>query len=403
MSCSVNFTGVTVTVNATVNLTVSGVTTVVTMHPVVGVGTDAFSLDQRGSWSLYFGQESQGPAIDFARGADAAKYEWVQVVNSTAAGRSSATASQSRNGAALLDLVDPNDQEVNDSPAETLDYAWPYLSRSDTFSTYLMYRPSDFDVWVPLQRIDWWWSGNATYNSNHQHLEWWWFLDNEHHGSSHHFVPVVVRQRQGFTMEMNTEVEKMSASLPGPLRRLFPFTSCCALLVTCAGLGPCQSQPQKAEPAAAAMGPAASNAILEMTIKAYPPREEKIWTARIMIVLKNVSDHPVTIWGGSPEWEYEIEVTDAYGNPVPRTERGERLPKSDEERKRNPFGGHASITEPGDEHTDRVDLAESFEMHRGGTYLVKVRRSHGLPVADNAGRPLTPQVLTQSFEIRLLK
>jgi len=42
---------------------------------------------------------------------------------------------------------------------------WYAAFDSDTFTTWLMYRPSSGGVWVPLQRVDWSWTGNVVKNA----------------------------------------------------------------------------------------------------------------------------------------------------------------------------------------------------------------------------------------------
>ncbi len=91
--------------------------------------------------------------------------KWVQVINSTLIRRQANGGNWgSIQGAGLLDTQYPYEagDSTEDSPyCGALTNSHSKYERSDSFSMYLMYAPSG-GIDVPLIKVDWSWSGNAT-------------------------------------------------------------------------------------------------------------------------------------------------------------------------------------------------------------------------------------------------
>ena len=141
-----------------------------------------------------------------------------------------------------------------------------------------------------------------------------------------------------------------------------------------------------------------SNGVLQLVVEPELKTGQPIM-GRFIIRLKNISDHNVVIWGATPLVDFSFEVVDSSGAAVPPTERGKRLPASDEERKRYPFGGKSSDLAPGEEHVGKVDLTGIFQLRPEAGYSITVRSSHGLPKIDRDGRPLARTELKQSLQV----
>jgi hypothetical protein len=97
------------------------------------------------------------------------QYEWVQVVKSGVIDQTNASGSVCEITVSGLDgggqpLKSSDGVNASDSPSISLQNP-PYVevTRSDTFSTFLMYMPSG-GIWVPLYQINWGWSGDAVFN-----------------------------------------------------------------------------------------------------------------------------------------------------------------------------------------------------------------------------------------------
>jgi len=86
---------------------------------------------------------------------------------------------EKKEGADVLDTLYPasSTYEFDDSPASRLDVYYK-LTRSDSFKTYFMFKYIDPDVtssWVPIRKIEWNWSGEASYNPGEDE----WDLDSK--------------------------------------------------------------------------------------------------------------------------------------------------------------------------------------------------------------------------------
>lgn len=95
---------------------------------------------------------------------------WVQIVTSFATMAVYPTTSYNRSTAGLDGLVPySSDPYTDDSPAQPLWYqGYPdinYVSRNDSFSTFLMLARSGVDYAVPIGLVNWNWNGNCWKNS----------------------------------------------------------------------------------------------------------------------------------------------------------------------------------------------------------------------------------------------
>src|ERR1017187_6837092 len=104
-----------------------------------------------------------------------------------------------------------------------------------------------------------------------------------------------------------------------------------------------------------------SNGILQLVVEPELKTGQPM-VGRFIIRLKNISDHNVVIWWAAPLVDFSYGVVASPGAAVPPTERGKRLPASDEERNRYPFGGKSSDLAPGEEHVSKVDLTGIFQI-----------------------------------------
>jgi hypothetical protein len=103
----------------------------------------------------------------FAGGATA----WWQVINSTERWRYDCGGAWLAAGSLLCDLPFPysTDAYSDDSPGQVFESTSYYYAIDDTFSTYLMYKPTgSAAIWVPVVKEEWGWHATT-----HHDILWW--------------------------------------------------------------------------------------------------------------------------------------------------------------------------------------------------------------------------------------
>jgi hypothetical protein len=142
-----------------------------------------------------------------------------------------------------------------------------------------------------------------------------------------------------------------------------------------------------------------SNGVLEMSLRPIfpevatgdPERPPVVgaWQGIIEVTIKNISALRVRCTRRNWYFQYDLQVLDSEGNPVPLTDFGRQWFSAPGAR---PAGHSVSVSvtdlEPSEQFTDRLNLASAFQLRPGGTYTVKLRRSRDLPPVDAMGRPL---------------
>ena len=145
-----------------------------------------------------------------------------------------------------------------------------------------------------------------------------------------------------------------------------------------------------------------SNGVLEMTLSPVFPQVlgphirgvepymvDDVWDGVLAVTLKNVSGSKIQYIRKTWWLQYVVEVFDSVGKPVPLTPFGEQqlsVPAGPHKG----YSGGASIVEidPTQQFTERLILAAVFQLERGATYTIKIRRSRDLPQVDTFGRPI---------------
>ena len=143
-----------------------------------------------------------------------------------------------------------------------------------------------------------------------------------------------------------------------------------------------------------------SNSLFEMKLSPIFPQvraapssdpdrmfEGGVWNGEVAVTIKNISRSKLRLVRRIWWWQYSVEVLDSDNKPVPLTPYGEgQFPV----RQQHSMSGPVSLTdlEPSQEFTEELDLATIFQIKRGGTFTIKVRRSRDLPQVDFTGTPL---------------
>ncbi len=174
VSCAVTVSGCTCTANATVNVARPTCT--------VTTSTGKVGLYQRkdGSWLLGY----EAPGIAFWQttteppGFTSGTTQWVQVIDNTLRTVEDTAGNWSilDKASDVLDTTYPYSTfgpggDPEDSPFQGLIGGDLRDTASDSFSMYLMYMPGCGGIYVPLQEVDWNWSGAASWSGNSWKLD----------------------------------------------------------------------------------------------------------------------------------------------------------------------------------------------------------------------------------------
>lgn len=145
-----------------------------------------------------------------------------------------------------------------------------------------------------------------------------------------------------------------------------------------------------------------SNGIVELIVAPVPvpfrrhslmdlPEAYAPWAGVLSLRVRNISLGPARVDESDPLFEYTVEVLDSSGKPVPMTERG-RTATEAASRPRSRFGhyGPASAFKlmPGEDVYVQMDLSKFYQVVSGRAYTIKMKRSVGLPMIDEHGKPL---------------
>jgi hypothetical protein len=151
--------------------TISAVTSAVTV--------DTNSLRYPGYPALYFGQPHVY-GIQFSQTVQvpsgfSGSTEWIHIVTSSLGTRAPTTGSQQTrvipacvDASLASEYIYTTNQSTGDQPAEQLPSSgFTAYSRSDTFTMYLMFQPSNPNsIYVPIRILPWYWSGMAAFSGS---------------------------------------------------------------------------------------------------------------------------------------------------------------------------------------------------------------------------------------------
>lgn len=118
----------------------------------------------------------------------------------------------------------------------------------------------------------------------------------------------------------------------------------------------------------------------------------------ITITLKNIAPTMITLGNSRVECDFVVEVVDSAGRPATKTERGLRLPESEEDRNCESVSYHVVKLEVGQALSWTWDLTTYFALDPHQAYTVTVRRSRGLPKTDTGGKPINSR-LTHNLKL----
>ncbi len=152
-----------------------------------------------------------------------------------------------------------------------------------------------------------------------------------------------------------------------------------------------------------------SNGILEISLSHSFPGEAEVrqraggsagWRGGVIAVtMRNVSrGEDVVILDSDAMAQYEIEVWDVGGNPVPLTPAGEANQKGRRDRLGFATNRETKTLAPGEAFTIRLNVSILFQIKPDNVYRVRVRRSDGLPDHDRAGNKIAAE-LSQYWSI----
>ena len=144
------------------------ITNYTTSTMTASTGTVAIS-DAWGNLELHYGTPTT-PGFSFSRTINipsgfSGNTEYRQVINENRRRQKNDDSWQRYSGNNLLDNYLPYDDTsaTDDSPGTPLSDDLKVKTVSDTFTMWLMFKPSNTDsIWVPLRSINWSWSGTAT-------------------------------------------------------------------------------------------------------------------------------------------------------------------------------------------------------------------------------------------------
>ena len=129
--------------------------------------------------------------------------------------------------------------------------------------------------------------------------------------------------------------------------------------------------------------------------------QQGVWGGRLEFTLVNVSRGVKQVDEDSAAWAYECEVSDSSGKPVPMTELGKQMAAA-RVRPGSLSGPVARLTvRPLEGITSRLNVGLLYQIKPGYAYTIRVRRSHGLPVVDESGKPLPAQRRELSYTVQI--
>ena len=88
----------------------------------------------------------------------------------------------------------------------------------------------------------------------------------------------------------------------------------------------------------------------------------------------NESDRVVHYGLTNPGWDYEMDVRDASGNPVPETERLRKLKENLKNRTDNYRQKHSRKLKPHETAQDTIEVSSFFDLSSPGDYSIQVQR-----------------------------
>jgi hypothetical protein len=127
--------------------------------------------------------------------------------------------------------------------------------------------------------------------------------------------------------------------------------------------------------------------------QAYAP-----WTGLIAITIRNISKGVIRLEEVGITAEFRVEVLDSAGQPAPFTDEGKRASHNSHQ-----FQGAHSVSliqlVPLEATTMTLDVSRRIEIKQGQAYRVTIRRSEGLPLKDEGGKPLKDVEVGCTFEV----
>lgn len=101
---------------------------------------------------------------------------------------------------------------------------------------------------------------------------------------------------------------------------------------------------------------------LTLTVETNPVKAGS--RVKVTVAVKNETQEPIVIAGGTPEEIYKVDVRDSMGKPVPERERLHIL-----------VSLHEVKLAPGESHQDEILLSHMYDLSKPGTYVVVVGRN----------------------------
>jgi len=123
------------------------------------------------------------------------------------------------------------------------------------------------------------------------------------------------------------------------------------------------------------------------------------WHGMVQLTIRNMSFAPVMI--EDMPCDFGFEVLDSAGRPIEQTESGKQC--AEIFKRIGPPTMVLSVSHhhlaPVQQTVYPVDLSNLFKIEPGHAYTVVVRRSRGLPMIDELGRPLKEVEVSCSFDV----
>lgn len=146
----------------------------------------------------------------------------------------------------------------------------------------------------------------------------------------------------------------------------------------------------------------AAEAVHEPHALTDPPKAYVPWRGLLNVTIRNVSNGVASVDEATWTNEYAVEVVDSSGKPVPLTDRGKSMADA-ASKPRDPHGytGPAARVRltPGQEINTKMDVSQIYQVAPGTAYTIKIRRTSGLPAADEYGKPLAQRELSCTVTI----
>jgi hypothetical protein len=128
-----------------------------------------------------------------------------------------------------------------------------------------------------------------------------------------------------------------------------------------------------------------------------PPPPRVPWAGLVEIALTNRSAGMVRMINRPAIWDYQVEIEDVSGEPVPLTELAKKMAGKNPDMMHLPTGVYDHV--PAEDWRDGLDVSLLYQIKPGHGYKVTLIRWRGLWVIDAKGKVLKNGQIGCRFEV----